>query len=375
MNDLTPEQISSLGSQALLITLLITTILGAIMQKTSFCTLGAVSDGILMEDWSRMRQWCLAIGIAILGVALMSHLGWIDVSKSFYTGNRVLYLSTVIGSTLFGIGMVLASGCGSKTLVRIGGGNLKSIVVFIVLGLVAYMTMRGFLGILKANSIDKVSLSLSTNQDLPSILSASSGIAKESLRSILALIIGGAFIGFAVLKKSFWNAENLLAGIGVGVGITAIWWVSGHYAHLIEDPNTLQEAFLVTNSGRMESLSFVAPYAFALDWMMFTSDKSKVLTIGIVAVIGMILGSAISSILSKNFRWESFRGVEDTANHLVGAALMGFGGVTAVGCTVGQGLSGLSTLALNSFIAFPGFILGAYIGLQYLQWRLSPKPC
>ena len=375
MNDLTPEQISSLGSQALLITLFITTILGIIMQKTSFCTLGAVSDGILMEDWSRMRQWCLAIGIAILGVALMSHLGWIDVSKSFYTGNRVLYLSTVIGSTLFGIGMVLASGCGSKTIIRIGGGNLKSIVVFIVLGLVAYMTMRGFLGIMKANTIDKVSLSLNTNQDLPSILSASFGIAKESLRSILALIIGGAFIGFAVLKKSFWNTENLLAGIGVGVGITAIWWVSGHYAHLTEDPNTLQEAFLVTNSGRMESLSFVAPYAFALDWMMFTSDKSKVLTIGIVAVIGMILGSAISSILSKNFRWESFRGVEDTANHLVGAALMGFGGVTAVGCTVGQGLSGLSTLALNSFIAFPGFILGAYIGLQYLQWRLSPKPC
>ena len=375
MNDLTPEQISSLGSQALLITLFITTILGIIMQKTSFCTLVAVSDGILMEDWSRMRQWCLAIGIAILGVALMSHLGWIDVSKSFYTGNRVLYLSTLIGSTLFGIGMVLASGCGSKTLIRIGGGNLKSIVVFIVLGLVAYMTMRGFLGIMKANTIDKVSLSLNTNQDLPSILSASFGIAKESLRSILALIIGGAFIGFAVLKKSFWNTENLLAGIGVGVGITAIWWVSGHYAHLTEDPNTLQEAFLVTNSGRMESLSFVAPYAFALDWMMFTSDKSKVLTIGIVAVIGMILGSAISSILSKNFRWESFRGVEDTANHLVGAALMGFGGVTAVGCTVGQGLSGLSTLALNSFIAFPGFILGAYIGLQYLQWRLSPKPC
>ena len=375
MNDLTPEQISSLGSQALLITLLITTALGAIMQKTSFCTLGAVSDGILMEDWSRMRQWCLAIGIAILGVGLMSHLGWIDVGKSFYTGNRVLYLSTVIGSTLFGIGMVLASGCGSKTLVRIGGGNLKSIVVFIVLGLVAYMTMRGFLGIMKVNTIDKVFLSLSTNQDLPSILSASFGIAKENLRSILALIIGGLFIGFALLKKSFWSSENLLAGIGVGVAITAIWWVSGHYAHLTEDPNTLQEAFLVTNSGRMESLSFVAPYAFALDWMMFTSDKSKILTIGIVAVIGMIMGSAISSILSKNFRWESFRGVEDTANHLVGAALMGFGGVTAVGCTIGQGLSGLSTLALNSFIAFPGFILGAYIGLQYLQWRLSPKPC
>ena len=116
-----------------------------------------------------MRQWCLAIGIAILGVAFMSHLGWIDVTKSLYTGNRVLYLSTFIGSILFGIGMVLASGCGSKTLVRIGSGNLKSIVVFIVLGLVAYMTMRGFLGVLRTNSIDQVALNLKTTQDLPKI--------------------------------------------------------------------------------------------------------------------------------------------------------------------------------------------------------------
>ena len=375
MTDITPEQISSLGSQALLITFVITAILGAIMQKTNFCTLGAVSDGILMEDWSRMRQWCLAIGIAILGVATMSHLGWIDVSKSIYTNNRVLYLSTLIGSVLFGIGMVLASGCGSKTLIRIGSGNLKSIVVFIVLGLVAYMTMRGFLGVMKANSIDKVALNLSTNQDLPSILSSSFAVGKEQLRIILSILIGGAFIAFAILNRSFWNAENLLAGIGVGVAITAIWWTSGHFAHLDEDPNTLQEAFLVTNSGRMESLSFVAPYAYSLDWLMFTSDKSKVLTIGIVAVLGMICGSAISAVIQKQFRWEAFRGVEDTANHLVGAALMGFGGVTAVGCTVGQGLSGISTLALNAFIAFPGFILGGYLGLQYLQWRMSPKPC
>jgi uncharacterized membrane protein YedE/YeeE len=375
MTDLSPEQIRSLGSQALLITFAITAVLGAIMQRTNFCTLGAVSDGILMEDWSRMRQWCLAIGIATLGVALMSHLGWIDVTKSLYTGNRVLYLSTFIGSVLFGIGMVLASGCGSKTLVRIGSGNLKSIVVFIVLGLVAYMTMRGFLGVLRTNSIDQVALNLKTTQDLPSVLSASVGMGKEQLRWILSLVIGGAFIAYALLKKSFWNVENLLAGVGVGLAITAIWWVSGHFAHLEEDPNTLQEAFLVTNSGRMESLSFVAPYAYSLDWLMFTSDKSKVLTIGIVAVLGMIAGSAISAIISKRFRWESFRGVEDTANHLVGAALMGFGGVTAMGCTIGQGLSGISTLALNAFIALPGFFLGSYLGLQYLQWRMSPKPC
>lgn len=131
----------------------------------------------------------------------------------------------------------------------------------------------------------------------------------------------------------------------------------------------------MTNSGRMESLSFVAPYAYSLDWLMMYSDTSKVLTVGIVAVVGMILGSAVVALLTKTFRWETFRNSEDTANHLVGAALMGFGGVTALGCTVGQGLSGISTLALGSFIALPGFIMGAYLGLRYLQFRLAPNPC
>ena len=131
----------------------------------------------------------------------------------------------------------------------------------------------------------------------------------------------------------------------------------------------------MTNSGRMESLSFVAPYAYSLDWLMMYSDTSKVLTIGIVAVIGMILGSAFVAIITKSFRFETFRNTEDTANHLIGASLMGFGGVTALGCTVGQGLSGLSTLAIGSFLALLGFIFGAYIALRYLQMRLAPNPC
>jgi uncharacterized membrane protein YedE/YeeE len=154
-----------------------------------------------------------------------------------------------------------------------------------------------------------------------------------------------------------------------------VWWVSGNLGYVAEDPNTLEEVFLVTNSGRMESLSFVAPYAYSLDWLMMYSDTSKVLTVGIVAVLGMILGSAVISIATKSFRWESFRNTEDTANHLVGAALMGFGGVTALGCTVGQGLSGISTLAIGSLLALPGFIFGAYLGLRYLQIRLAPNPC
>ena len=367
--------INSLGKSVLWATFVLTFLLGAIMQKTGFCSMGAVSDVFIMSSWDRLRQWFLAIGVAIVGFALMSYVGAIDPLKSFYTSNKFLWLSTIVGSTLFGFGMVLASGCGSKTLVRIGGGNLKSVVVFLVLGLTAYMTMRGFLGVIRINTLDTIFIAFNTPQDLPSLLSAPLGMARASLHLALGLIIGFAFIAYALSNKSFWTANNLFAGVAVGMAICAVWWVSGNLGYVAEDPNTLEEVFLVTNSGRMESLSFVAPYAYSLDWLMMYSDTSKVLTLGIVAVAGMISGSAVVSLLTKSFRWESFRDTEDTANHLVGAALMGFGGVTALGCTVGQGLSGISTLALGSLLALPGFIFGAYLGLRYLKMRLAPNPC
>ena len=367
--------INSLSKSVLWATFVITFLLGAIMQKTGFCSMGAISDAFIMSSWDRLRQWFLAIGVAIVGYALMSYCGLIDPLKSFYTGNKFLWLSTIVGSTLFGFGMVLASGCGSKTLIRIGGGNLKSIIVFMVLGLTAYMTMRGFLGVVRVNTLDTFFIAFNTPQDLPSLLSAPLGIARINLHLALGLVIGFAFIAYALANKAFWTANNLFAGIAVGLAICAVWWISGNLGFVAEDPNTLEEVFLVTNSGRMESLSFVAPYAYSLDWLMMYSDTSKVLTVGIVAVAGMILGSAFVSVVTKSFRWESFRNTEDTANHLVGAALMGFGGVTALGCTVGQGLSGISTLALSSLLALPGFILGAYVALLYLKIRLAPNPC
>ncbi|CAM3661408.1 YeeE/YedE family protein [Polynucleobacter antarcticus] len=367
--------ISSISQSVLLASFMVTFALGAVMQKTGFCSMGAVSDIFIMSRWTRLKQWFLAIGVAVIGFTLMSFFGLIDPLKSMYTGSKFLWLSTIVGSVLFGFGMVLASGCGSKTLVRIGGGNLKSVIVFLVMGLTAYMTMRGLLGVIRVNTLDSIFITFSTPQDIPSILSASTGIARSSLHLALGLVIGAAFLIFALSGKAFRTTENLLAGFLVGLAICAIWFISGNIGFVAEDPNTLEEVFLATNSGRMESLSFVAPYAYSLDWLMLFSDTSKVITLGITAVMGMILGSAFVAFISKSFRWESFRDAEDTANHLVGATLMGFGGITALGCTVGQGLSGISTLALSSFLALPGFIFGAYLAMRYLQVRLAPNPC
>ena len=150
-----------------------------------------------------------------------------------------------------------------------------------------------------------------------------------------------------------------------------MWWVSGGLGHVTEHPETLQEVFIATNSGKSEAMSFVAPLAYTLDWLMFFSDKNKVLTLGILSVFGVVAGSAVYSLFSRRFCWEGFRDAQDTGNHLVGATLMGVGGVSAMGCTVGQGLSGISTLSITSFVAVAAILAGSVGGLKYQLWRLG----
>jgi len=165
--------------------------------------------------------------------------------------------------------------------------------------------------------------------------------------------------------------EVWLGGAGIGVVVAATWWVSGRLGYVPEDPNTLEPAFLATNSRRMESLSMVAPVGYALDWLLFFNDKAKVMTLGIVSVVGVAVGACAASLADRSFRWEGFDNVEDLANHLVGAVLMGVGGVVAVGCTIGQGISGVSTLSLGSLLALLGIVGGAVLALRYQAWRLG----
>jgi uncharacterized membrane protein YedE/YeeE len=154
-----------------------------------------------------------------------------------------------------------------------------------------------------------------------------------------------------------------------------MWWVSGHLGFVPEHPETLDVVYLATNSGRIEALNFVAPVAYTLDWLMFYSDASKVLSAGIAAVAGVLLGSAGSALQSQTFRWEGFASPRDLGQHLLGSVLMGVGGVTALGCTFGQGLSGISTLSINSLIALVAIVLGAVVSLRQQAARLERTAC
>ena len=344
---------------------------GAIAQRTHFCTMGAVADIVNIGDWSRMRMWALAIGVAMLGFNAMVALGWVDAGKSIYAAPRLTWLSAIVGGAMFGFGMVLASGCGSKTLVRIGGGNLKSVVVFVVLGVAAFATIKGITGVARTASVDRVAVELAGGQDLPTLAARAFGLAKAQAALALGALLGGGLVAWALARREGRSGDVLLGGAGIGAVVAAMWWVSGRLGYVAEDPNTLQEAFVATNSQRMESLSFVAPIAYTLDWLLFFSDKSKLLTLGIVSTVGVVIGSALWALGSRSFRWEGFANAEDTGNHLVGATLMGIGGVTALGCTVGQGLSGVSTLAIGSFIALASIIGGAVLALRYQIWRIE----
>jgi uncharacterized protein len=358
--------IADLQSTVLWATLAITTVMGFFMARSNFCTMGAVADIVNMGDWIRMRMWLLAIAVAIFGTQALQLAGVIDLSKSIYTSPNFTWLSYLIGGFLFGFGMVLASGCGSKTLIRIGGGSLKSFIVFIVLGLTAYMTLKGLFGVLRVNTVDLIKPTIASGQDLPRFFAKTLAIDLNTTRTAIAMIIGVGLFVFAFRSKEFRSSiSNPIASIVIGLGIAAMWYVSGKLGYVAEDPKTLEEAFVATNSGRMESLSFVAPMAYTLELLLFWSDTTKKISLGIAACGGMVLGAFISSVVDKSFRWEGFANAEDTANHLVGATLMGIGGVTAVGCTIGQGLSGLSTLALGSLIAFAAINLGAVAALRY----------
>lgn len=349
-------------------------VVGAISQRTDFCTLGAVSDIVSMGHWGRMRMWLLAIAVAILGAQGLYAAGLIDLSKSFYVRPGFTWLSYIFGGFLFGIGMTLASGCATRTLVRIGGGNMKSVVVFMVLGIASYMTLKGLFAVWRVNYLDSVAIDFAAHgaqmQDLPTLLSVLFGMEKKTLALVLSSLVSGGILVFVFRDSEFRSsADHILGGMAFGLAVVAGWYISGHIG-FGENPDTLENVFFATNSRTIESLSFVAPIAYSLELFMLWSDKSLMVTFGIASAAGLILGSLAYALVAKKFRWEGFTTVKDLNNHMLGGTLMGFGGVTAMGCTIGQGVSGFSTLALGSIVAFMAMVAGCAATLKYQYWKL-----
>ena len=342
-------------------------IFGYVANKTSFCTMGAVSDVVNMGEWGRMRAWLLAIAVAILGTNILVYTEYLDISHTFYTQGTVYWFGALSGGLLFGVGMTLAGGCGQRTLVRLGGGNLKSVVVFMFMGYSALVTMNGILRIPMDSLLraDLFTLHLNGQQTLPAILDMNDPMSYLSWALVLFLVL----FAFIFASKDFReNTDNILAGLVVGLVVVAGWYVTGHIGYA--ENEFMEKAFVGTDSRLAESMTFVGPMAYTMDLWAYWRDKH--VTFGVASVFGVILGSFIYSVFNRSFRWEYFTSPQDMFRHIVGAVLMGFGGITAMGCTIGQAITGVSTLAVSSFIAFFGIVAGAAITMK-IQYHMMMR--
>ena len=340
-------------------------VFGAVVNKTNFCTMGAVSDWVNMGNKGRLRAWFLAIGIATLVTQFLQFKDIIDLSEAVYLTTNFGWLGYLSGGFLFGIGMTLASGCVNRTLVRVGSGNLKSLVVLIVIGLTAYMSMRGLLALVRINVFDVTNINLAehqvSDQGIDTLISSSLGLANTALiHNIVTLLVAGGLIVYALkgreLRRSF---DNILAGVTIGLIIPAGWYITGVIG--FDDFEPL----------RLESYTFTGPVAEGLMYLMTFTGST--INFGIAAIFGMIMGSFLYAVFSRKLRVESFSSREDMVRHLVGGVLMGFGGVLALGCTIGQGITGMTTLALGSLLALISIIFGSALTMKVEYYRLDDE--
>ena len=337
-------------------------VFGVIANKTHFCIMGSISDWINMGSRVRFRAWMLSIGIAILGSQAMVQLGWVDLDGTMYRSATFGLASFLIGGLLFGIGMTLGAGCGQRTLVRVGGGNLKSLVVLIVMAITAYTTLRGLLAPVRIDVFGPLAIDLEaqgiTNQGIETILAHLIGVSAQWMTIAVTLVLGIGTVWYAVKDKDFRaSGDNILAGITIGVLVVGAWYVTGVIGNDDFEPVPV------------EALTFIAPTGNTVNYLMTWTGAE--INFGIAVVLGMIVGSFFYAISSGNFRVEAFANRADMRNHLIAGVLMGFGGVLSFGCTIGQGVSGMSTLALGSLVALLAIMFGSALTMKVQYYMLD----
>lgn len=336
-------------SIVILSALVIGLVYGSVGLLSGFCLMSGVRGFLSEGDGRLIRTYALAIGVAVAVTQGLAAAGFVDIGKSIYLQPTFSVPVMFVGGLLFGYGMVLSNGCGSRALVLLGRGNLRSFVVVVVLAIFAQMTLKGVLAPSRIAMVG-ASQTTATGNSLPALL-AGTGLSAMAARMLAASIVAAALIVFAFAHSAFRRSPGqVLAGLVVGLLVAAGWFATGYLG--ADDFNPVP----------VTSLTFVAPIADALQYVMLSTGST--LNFGIVTVFGVFAGSLVTALLTGRFHLEGFQSPRHMLRSGAGAALMGAGGVMALGCSVGQGLTGFSTLALASLIAFAGILLGTAAGLR-----------
>lgn len=362
----------TIHNQVLLSVFVVAVVMGAVANKTNFCTMGAVSDWVNMGDTGRLRAWLLAVAVAIIGVAVLDMAGAATIGNNTFPPYRTAnfaWLRYILGGLLFGIGMTFASGCGNKTLVRIGGGNIKSLVVLVIAAAFAYLMLwtefyeKVFNAWIAATTVDLAKAGFQS-QSLGDLVGGG-----KTAQLAAAGVFGLGLLGFAFSSGDFrGNFDNILAGIVIGLAVVAGWYITGG-AMGGAWKEWAEMADVVPSRVEVQSFTFISPMGDSVRYLMDPARLANV-NFGIMALAGVIVGSFLWAALSGSFRIEWFSSVGDFAGHACGAVLMGIGGVLSMGCTIGQAITGVSTLALGSILTFVAIVAGAAATMKYQYWKM-----
>lgn len=336
-------------------------VMGATARRARFCTFGAVEDYILIGKTDRLRAWALAIAVAIIGVQLLLFFDVARINQVFYLDPLFGLLGAIVGGLLFGLGMSMVGTCGYGVIIRAAGGDLKSLCNFLVLAVTGYMTARGLFSVFRNEFVDRFDINLTPlkGQGVPHFFEWAFGLDVPEQNSVLwlgiGLLFGGAILYFCFKDRGFRSSlRDILAGVLIGLCVVGAFWTTGY---LGADP---------FDEVRVQAISYVLPLGDSL--VYFMTYSGSVITFPVALVLGTFFGSFLMAYWHNELRFESYDGVRETRRHMLGAMAMGAGGITAHGCTIGQGISGVSTLAISPMIALFSIFVGASFGLH---WVLS----
>jgi uncharacterized membrane protein YedE/YeeE len=366
--------------QVLLLVFLAALVLGGVANKTNFCTMGAVSDWVNMGDTGRLRSWLFAVAVAAAGLLVLEAASVVKLPPDTlppYRTENFAWLRYILGGVMFGIGMTLGSGCGSKTLIRVGGGNLKSLVVFGMIAFVVYLMFTtqlfnvAFMSWIRPTSLELSAFGI-PNQTVGAIAGGLAGVDPARMHLIAGALVVAALFWLVFKSKDFRGSfDNILGGAVVGLAVVAGWYITAGPMATEWREYALFTPEMPSRVGA-QSFTFIGPMGDTLRYLL-NPGQLTLINFGVTAVFGVVLGSFLYAVFSGRFRIEWFVSFKDFLSHAVGGALMGFGGFLAMGCTIGQGVTGTSTLALGSFIALGSMIFGSALTMKVQYYMLDEQ--
>ncbi|PLY07462.1 MAG: YeeE/YedE family protein [Arcobacter sp.] len=325
--------------------------LGAIAQKNQFCFSGSIKDYILTKSTMRGSSVILAMIISIVSTYVIASFYELDLTETPYYKENINYFVIILGGLLFGIGMMLSDGCSNRHLIKFAQGDINSLIVLVFIAIFGYSTAKGLFAEIFNPIINN-----------PTLIEWSSYIGNVSMN--IYFIVGVLVLLLIFIVKKAKRLLSLWDGVLIGLLIAASWFVTG-----VIGEESMERVI------ELSGITFVYPTAKSMEF--FTYYQISELNFSISLVFGVIAGAFLMSKLNRRYSFgcTAAKGQHKVKYNIIGGSLMGTGGILSIGCTVGQGLTGMSTLAFASLVAIVSIFVSGTITAIILNKKSKLPMC